>query len=248
MSIKPARYVWNSDEASVVHAGFIAQDTLGFVPEAIGTTTGNPYYTFDNNAVLSYAVSALQEINRKVDRAVLSASSTATTTPEALADGPFAAATNALKSAALSALGALEDIAQAGVRKLGDAVYAGIGIFNKVFAETITATNLTASAASIDTLHTDYLCVGTTCVTADEFLQIMEVINGQTPDSSEGSNNSEDGDASSTPPTTDSDEDETAPDSQGTDPAADTPVDEAPVEPEVLDTPDTPAPAVEETP
>jgi hypothetical protein len=67
MQIKPVDYVWNNDPTGKVNAGFIAQDTMGLVPEAVGTASGSMYYTFDSGAVLSYAVKALQELNVKVD-------------------------------------------------------------------------------------------------------------------------------------------------------------------------------------
>jgi hypothetical protein len=67
LALKPATFGWNGDPSSTRHAGFIAQDTLPHVPEAVGISQTDGYYTWDSNAVLSYTVKALQELNRKVD-------------------------------------------------------------------------------------------------------------------------------------------------------------------------------------
>jgi hypothetical protein len=69
LALKPATFGWNGDPSSTRHAGFIAQDTLPHVPEAVGMSQTDGYYTWDSNAVLSYTVKALQELNRKVDAA-----------------------------------------------------------------------------------------------------------------------------------------------------------------------------------
>ena len=50
-----------------MRAGFIAQDTLRYVPEAVGINQTDGYYTWDSNAVLSYTVKALQELDAKVN-------------------------------------------------------------------------------------------------------------------------------------------------------------------------------------
>jgi hypothetical protein len=67
LTLKPATFAWNGDPAATRHAGFIAQDTLPHVPEAVGVSPTDGYYSWDANAVLAYTVKALQELNRKVD-------------------------------------------------------------------------------------------------------------------------------------------------------------------------------------
>jgi hypothetical protein len=69
LALRPATFGWNGDPSATRHAGFIAQDTLPHVPEAVGISQTDGYYTWDSNAVLSYTVKALQELNRKVDAA-----------------------------------------------------------------------------------------------------------------------------------------------------------------------------------
>jgi hypothetical protein len=75
--LRPVTYVWNSDASSTLHAGFIAQDTMSYIPEAVGTGTPDGFYSWDSNAVLSYSVKALQELNQKVTS--IASSSAATT-------------------------------------------------------------------------------------------------------------------------------------------------------------------------
>jgi hypothetical protein len=101
------------------------------------------------------------------------ASTTATTTVTVLVQGPFALATAGLKSAINSALTALQNIAQLGVRNLGAAVYATVGTFNTVFTQTLTATDVNA-----DTVNANKLCLGTTCVTES---QLQNLLNGNPP-------------------------------------------------------------------
>ena len=74
MLLRPVDYVWNNDASSTVRAGFIAQDTLPHIPEAVGLDTEG-YHTWDTTAVVSYGVKAIQELNVKLE-------DLATTTPE----------------------------------------------------------------------------------------------------------------------------------------------------------------------
>jgi len=48
------------------------------------------------------------------------------------------------RSLSLSALSAITNIAHIGVRQFGAAVYASVGIFDKIFAQTIIVDDLTA--------------------------------------------------------------------------------------------------------
>ena len=59
ISLKPATYIFNTDMSSTTRAGFIAQDTLPFIPEAVGTNSEG-FYTWDTTAVVSYGVKAIQ--------------------------------------------------------------------------------------------------------------------------------------------------------------------------------------------
>ena len=61
MNVNPVTFTWKKDASSAKHAGFIAQDTLLYVPEAVGVNPEDGYYTWDSNAMLSYTVKALQE-------------------------------------------------------------------------------------------------------------------------------------------------------------------------------------------
>jgi hypothetical protein len=76
MHLRPVTYVWNSDASSTLHAGFIAQETMPYAPEAVGTGTPDGFYSWDSNAVLSYSVKALQELNGKLDSVASSSAST----------------------------------------------------------------------------------------------------------------------------------------------------------------------------
>jgi hypothetical protein len=99
------------------------------------------------------------------------ASSTATTTVEAIVAGPFANATQTLKDALASAVSAISELAQRGVRELGVAAHAGLGIFDTLISQTITATVVNA-----DTVNTKTLCLEDVCVTKS---QLQNLLNGQ---------------------------------------------------------------------
>jgi fibronectin-binding autotransporter adhesin len=79
----------------------------------------------------------------------------------------FASASDALKSAITSAFAALPGIVQNGVHNLGAAVYASTGVFNSLFAQSIT----------VDSIQAQKLCLGATCI--DE-VQLKALLNGQT--------------------------------------------------------------------
>jgi site-specific recombinase XerD len=67
MQLRSVDFVWDADPTGKVNAGFIAQETMGLIPESVGTTEDSIYYTFNSDAVLSYAIKAVQELNVKVD-------------------------------------------------------------------------------------------------------------------------------------------------------------------------------------
>jgi Chaperone of endosialidase len=67
LALKPANFIWNADASATVRAGFVAQDTLRHVPEAVGVNQTDGYHTWDSNAVLAYTVKALQELDAKVN-------------------------------------------------------------------------------------------------------------------------------------------------------------------------------------
>jgi hypothetical protein len=73
LALQPATFGWNGEPSTRRHAGFIAQDTLPHVPEAVGISPSDGYYTWDSNAVLAYTVKALQELDRKVESVAVSA-------------------------------------------------------------------------------------------------------------------------------------------------------------------------------
>jgi hypothetical protein len=86
------------------------------------------------------------------------ASSTATSTASSILSS-FATASLALGNALSQALSAITNITQSGVRELGIAVHASLGVFDKIFAKEV---------------HTDNLCVGNVCVTQDQFLKMIQ--------------------------------------------------------------------------
>jgi hypothetical protein len=100
------------------------------------------------------------------DVGVAIASSSATTTQEVVTASFFASATDGLKSAINSALATIQNITQIGVRNLGAAVYATVGTFNNLFAQTITA----------DSVKTKELCIDDVCVNKT---QLQNLLNGQ---------------------------------------------------------------------
>jgi hypothetical protein len=112
------------------------------------TSTGNSIMVFMN---LDFGTD-VQMLAQQI------ASSTATSTASSILDS-FATASNALSSALSTALSVITNIAQSGVHELGIAVHASLGIFDKIFAKEV---------------HTDNLCVGTVCVTQEQFLRMIQ--------------------------------------------------------------------------
>lgn len=68
MALKPATF--NFISSGHRRGGFIAQDLVDIIPEA-ATMNPDGYYSFNSDAVLGYAVAAIQEVNLKVDNALL---------------------------------------------------------------------------------------------------------------------------------------------------------------------------------
>lgn len=61
LGLKPARFKWRNGDGGQ-KAGFIAQDTMIEIPEAVYRGEGQDYYGFDVAAVVAYSVKALQEL------------------------------------------------------------------------------------------------------------------------------------------------------------------------------------------
>ena len=123
--------------------------TVGIALEPYtATSTGNSILVFMN----LNAGTDVQMLAQKI------ASSTATSTSSSILSG-FATASIALTNALSQALSAITNIAQSGVRELGVAVHASLGIFDKIFVKEV---------------HTDNLCVGDVCVTQDQFLRMIQ--------------------------------------------------------------------------
>ena len=189
MQLQPVTYNFNSeDDGTQLHAGFIAQDVEALFPDLV-MTTGNGMKSLNYAGLTPYLVSAIQEQQIGLERLAASlgvatstisatstpltfsatstfalalsqifATTTPTSTPQALVNGAFADASAGLRDALLAALNALSDMSVRGVKEIGSAVHAGVGVFDKLFAKEV---------------HTDLLCVGTTCVTQDQFLKIV---------------------------------------------------------------------------
>lgn len=60
LAIEPAKYIYIEDESERVWAGFIAQDVLDDIPEAVSMQASG-YYGLNSTAILSYLVKAFQE-------------------------------------------------------------------------------------------------------------------------------------------------------------------------------------------
>jgi hypothetical protein len=125
------------------------------------------------------------------------ASSSATTSAAQLLAGPFASASVTLKNALPSALGAMGGIVQSGVKELGVAVHASLGVFDNLITQTLTATTVNADVVNVN----QKLCIGSTCITESQLQQLLQnqnVSQGNAPSSSGGGSSSSD---TSTPPT-----------------------------------------------
>ncbi len=87
LSLRPVNFVGNDDASGKMRAGFIAQEVLGIIPEAIGQNPADGYYTLDTGSILSHSVKAIQELNLKVESI---ASTTLELAPESLGARVFA--------------------------------------------------------------------------------------------------------------------------------------------------------------
>lgn len=148
--------------------GLIAQEVSPLYPELVGTTPGTTTITLSdgtkqeiaNTRTLNYMnltaplVLAVQELDKEVQ-----GQQVATTTMADLA----ASSTTSTFSGVLRA--GVAELGQMVVRTFDGAIGATVGIFNKVYAGEI---------------HTDQLCVGTVCVTQDQFLKMVNVSNAAT--------------------------------------------------------------------
>ncbi len=66
MNLKPARFQWKTGNHRL-SAGFIAQDAMAVIPEAVYIAPSSEFYGFDINAIVSYSVKAIQELKADND-------------------------------------------------------------------------------------------------------------------------------------------------------------------------------------
>jgi hypothetical protein len=198
-------------------------------------TTGT-YLTVDYGGLAAPLIAAVNELNLRTG---FLATTTATSTPDELADGPFKAASDWLKSALASGLDAIQGVADIGVRNVGAAIYAAAGAFNEVFAQTITA----------DTVKAKQLCLEDVCITKTELQNLLNQQHSSgggsgggggsvPPPAPEPAGPEPEPQASSTPETAPEPEAPPAPEPEAPAPEPDAPAPEATPEPE----PEAPAP------
>jgi hypothetical protein len=173
-------------EAGPIQVGdrITLSSTPGVGKKALGleASVGIALETLPATSTQESTILAFVSLQNGIDQQSLAAavaSSTATTSLQALLASPFVAASTMLRDALTSAINAISTIASAGIKELGVAVHATVGIFDSVFAKTITA-----EAVNADTVHTDQLCVGTVCVTQAKFMQMVN--GGQSSGSTSG--------------------------------------------------------------
>lgn len=65
--LRPTHFSWRADDTRKTHAGFIAQDVAQVIPEAV-VTNPDGKLSIETNAVLAYAVKALQEQDERLAR------------------------------------------------------------------------------------------------------------------------------------------------------------------------------------
>jgi hypothetical protein len=131
----------------------------------------NPY----TESATTSAITVFLDLRGETDASAIAqaiASSSATTTEEALVAGSFASAAQAVKDALHGAFAAIGDLAQSGIRELGLAVHAGLGVFDNLITQ-----NLTATVVNADTVNTKTLCIDGLCITKD---QLQSILNGST--------------------------------------------------------------------
>ncbi len=189
LSLNPVNYNWNAETTgTAVHTGFIAQEVEPILPNLV-QTDDNGMKTLNYAGFTPYLVSAVQQQQSGLDKLSISlgvststfyststpitfsatstfalalsqlfATTSPTSTPDTLINGTFSGVSSSLRDALATTLSSIAGLVQNGVKGLGVAVHAGVGIFDKLFAKEV---------------HTDLLCVGSTCVTPEQFLKIV---------------------------------------------------------------------------
>jgi hypothetical protein len=129
--------------------------------ETIGVAL-EPYATSTASSTLLVFINAGYYINLDSQHAL--ASSTATTTENSLIATTWQNSSQALKSALHTLLASASGVAQSGIRELGVAVHASVGVFDTLITQTLTA----------DTIQAQKLCLGQTCVTESQLQQLLQ--------------------------------------------------------------------------
>jgi hypothetical protein len=229
-------YTWSDPKLDQAQRlGVVAQQVQEVFPQLVGSTTVNfmgttgTYLTVDYGGLAAPLIAAVNELNLRTG---FLATTTATSTPDELADGPFKAASDWLKSALASGLDAIQGVADIGVRNVGAAIYAAAGAFNEVFAQTITA----------DTVKAKQLCLEDVCITKTELQNLLN----QQHSSGGGSGGNGGGGGSVPPPAPEPAGPEPEPQASSTPETAPEP--EAPAPEETAPEPEAPAPELEDTP
>jgi hypothetical protein len=156
---------------------------LGFASTTATSTPALAVWNATATTSASVVVNGMFYVNgQNIGGAV--ASSSATTTTDALVNGSFSSVSTALKTALADAFSALGSLTEGGVRELGVAMHATVGVFDKVFAREV---------------HTDKLCVGNTCVTQEQFVAMVAASQGGS--GSVGGSGGSGGSDTTTPPT-----------------------------------------------
>ena len=158
LNVHGVTFNWKTASTSPEQIGVIAQDVQQAFPQAVSTGPSG-YLSVQYDSLIGPIISGVNELNLRTNFATSATSSALelTTAPSTVSSatpwvGDFAGASDALKSAVMG-------IGNTVVHIFNDAIYATTGIFDKIFAKEV---------------HTDLLCVGETCVTQKQFLQMVQ--------------------------------------------------------------------------
>jgi len=150
-ALRAVTFNWNAEATGTpTHTGFIAQEVQPLMPDLVSTDDFG-YLQLNYAGFTPYIVDALQQVATSTSFAF------ATTSAQALTSGTASSTQPWLAALANASSGLKNDIQGMGstvIHVFQGAVYASVGVFNQVFAQSV---------------HTDQLCLtdntGETCVT-----------------------------------------------------------------------------------
>jgi hypothetical protein len=228
LKLRPVSYAYKADTnmGEGIKLGFIAEEMQGVIPEIVSLDNHGKVFGLDYPVLTAVLTRAIQELNIKLDT-IATTTDIDTLLAVSGKDG-FADASALVRGAVASVVHLFGE----SIKQIQGGLYAVVGMFDTLISDTIVVTHADIEEARIGDITTEDLCVGSVCVTEEDFLRVFGgASSGASADASGSTSNSGTDTSSGTSTATSTESETVLEDPEATE---EKPVEESTEEPEMV--------------